>query len=240
MLKTALWVSSEESLDNCFEAARKTRNELSNRSNTTPQAVRFRLLEVLFWLASAEDLDRTASNLLDIFRQVRLPDPDATDGVDPFELDVPPSKQISNLWGLRLDSAEVRGAASSLHQLFDLTLNTVELGYHPIEPDPVRFVVGEFHEDFEIDQEPRRFPVELQHRSAAITVHSGQCQSIHEDVVWVDDTSGRMGVVGGEPLPVLGQPEGNEPALRLTTDGEQMLQPFHRIDVRDDRVNRVD
>lgn len=247
LLKAALWISAEESFGDAFEALRTAKNQIRSREKKLFQGTNlsesnlYRLLEAIVWTSRARNIEDIGSNLADIFMVLQSEDFDSDVDEDHFgdsfyECQPPSVDELTDFWNLRVDSAKTRGASSALHGLFDFSLKTVEIGLHPLKADPVTFVVGEFQEDQSIDDPDLEFIVEIFHRSARITLQSEQFVSIHENVIWIDDSSGRMGVVGGEPLPVIGQPEGDEPALRFETEGEEMLQPFHSIRLKDDEV----
>lgn len=231
-------------MEDSFEAVREAKNRIRNdeadllQSSVMDRSTIYRLLESVCWSASATNVSGLAANLVQIFQtidpeQVNLNGQRRFFGESLYDVEVDPKKESSEFWNIRLDSAQVRGASSSFHNLLDFTLKTVETGFHPLDPDPVSFIVGEFSEDSEFENPQIQFPIEIFHRSARVTVDSTQFVSINEKVVWIDDSSGRMGVVGGEPLSVIGQPEGTEPALRIETDGEEYLQPFDSINLMD-------
>jgi hypothetical protein len=248
LLKAALWISAEESFSDAFDALRTAKDEIRTSEKKLLQGTNlsqsniYSLIETVVWTSQATNIDDIASNLADIFMVLQPGDFDSDVNEEHFgdsfyDCQPPSTRELSDFWNLRVDSAKTRGASSALHGLFDFVLRTVEIGLHPLQPDPVTFVVGEFEEDYSIEDPGISFIVEVFHRSARITLQSDQFVSLHENVIWVDDSSGRMGVVGGEPLPVIGQPEGDEPALRIQTDGEEMLQPFHSISLNDDEVD---
>ncbi len=247
LLKAALWISAEESFGDAFEALRTAKNQIRDREKklfrgtNLSQSNLYRLLEAIVWTSKARNIDDIGSNLVDIFMVIQPEDLDSVADRDYFgesfyECQPPSTAELTDFWNLRVNSAKTRGASSALHGLFDFVLKTVEIGLHPLKADPVTFVVGEFEEDYSIEDPNLEFIVEIFHRSARICLQSDQFVSIHENVIWIDDSSGRMGVVGGEPLPVIGQPEGDEPALRFESEGEEMLQPFHSIRLNDDEV----
>ncbi|MFB6354913.1 MAG: hypothetical protein ABEJ65_00145 [bacterium] len=244
LLKASLWVSSEESMGDSFEALSKAKEGMLDdesdllESSKIDRSTAYRLIESIVWSSKASQTENLASNLVEIFQGL-TPSQFVLNGQKRlfesslYDIDVDPHRELSDFWDIRLESAQARGASSAFHNLLDYCLKTVEMGVHPLEPDPVSFVVGDFSEDFEFENPNITFPIEVLHRSARATFGSDQFISINEKVVWVDDSSGRMGVVGGEPMPVIGQPEGREPALRLETDGEEMLQPFDSIKLMD-------
>lgn len=243
LLKASLWIAAQESPEDSFEALRSAKDELidDNGSEGLDSLVsesKYRLLEAVVWVSTASRTTEISSNLITLFRDLK-PENFMLDeyikyfGQSLFECEVTPDKELSEFWNIRVDSAKQRGASAAEHTLLDYTLKTVELGVHPLKPDPVSFIVGSFSEKEDTENPNIRFPIEIYHRSARVTIRSDQFVSIHEKVVWIDDSSGRMGVVGGEPLPVIGQPEGAEPALLLTSDGEKILQPFHDLRLLD-------
>jgi hypothetical protein len=244
LLKASLWISANESLQDTFQAIREAKNAIREKetelleSSQRNKTFVYRLLEAVVWTASGERVDLVASNLIEILGSLRADDFDLNGESKAFgetliDCDVDPSDELSEFWNVRIDSAKERGAAAPKHTLLDYALKTVEVGVHPMKPDLVSFIIGDLLEGDDPESPDLNFPVDIQHRSARVTIGSDQFESIHEKVVWIDDSSGRMGVVGGEPLPVIGQPEGNEAALRLDSDGEKLLQPFDRITLRD-------
>ncbi|MFB6347077.1 MAG: hypothetical protein ABEK50_15245 [bacterium] len=245
LLKAGLWIGAEESFEDAFEALQRANAEIRSneedllKSTSLQQSDIHRLLETVIWTSRAVKLEDLASNLVEIFTTLGSDDIELNGhsrhfNGSLFECDILPSKELTDFWNLRVKSAKSRGASSSLHSLFDYVLRMVEIGLHPLKPDPVSFIVGEFDEDRSVNDPGIEFIVEVFHRSARITVDSRQFISIHDKVIWVDDSSGRMGVVGGEPLPVLGQPEGDEAALRIENEGEEILQPFNSIQLIDE------
>lgn len=247
LLKAALWISAEQSFGDAFEALRTAKNEIRSveggllESTDLTQSDVYQLLESVVWTSRAVEPNDIASNLVETFRVFRPDDAELNGerskfGETLYDCDPGANQELSTFWNLRVDSAKSRGASSSLHNLFDFVLRTVEIGLHPLQPDPVSFIVGEFSEERNIENPEISFVIEAFHRSARITIDSEQFVSIHDKVIWIDDSSGRMGVVGGEPLPVIGQPEGDEPALRVENEGEEMLQPFHSIQLNDSEV----